>query len=403
MKKHFGKRLLAFCLSAMLCFGAVPEEALGRVFGGAIAAFLSIVPQSMRLDASAEYINYNLQWINNNTQARASAYDQDSSHDVSETVNTTYQTFSWPTCTTNGSRQYSATFTAVPFDTYYGTQTKTVTLYAYGHSWGTPTYTWSEDNKTVTATRVCSRDRSHTETETVETTYEETTAATCEEKGEGTYTATFKNAAFAKQTKQVEIEALGHEWGEPEYEWSEDNKTVTATRVCKTDETHTETETAEAAYEETTAATCEEKGEGVYTVKFENEAFTTQTKTEETEAAGHTLEKVEAKEATYEEDGNTEHYVCTVCGKLFEDAEGRKEITHEATVIPRITRRPGDVNRDGKVNIIDVMLIQQYIVGWNVKAIVYTPNADVNGDDKINIIDVMLIQQSIAGWKVTLK
>ena len=36
---------------------------------------------------------------------------------------------------------------------------------------------------------------------------------------------------------------LGHDWGETTYEWSADNSTVTATRVCKRDDTHVETET----------------------------------------------------------------------------------------------------------------------------------------------------------------
>ena len=41
---------------------------------------------------------------------------------------------------------------------------------ALGHDWLAPTYTWSDDNSTVTAARVCGHDSSHTETETVSTT-----------------------------------------------------------------------------------------------------------------------------------------------------------------------------------------------------------------------------------------
>ena len=64
-------------------------------------------------------------------------------------------------------------------------------------------------------------------------------------------------------------------------------------------------------------------------------------------------------------------------------------------------RKPGDVNEDGAVNIKDVMLIQQYIVGWKVS--INAANANVNGDSKIDIRDVMLVQQSIVGWNVTLQ
>ena len=41
---------------------------------------------------------------------------------------------------------------------------------AKNHKWGTPTYKWSGDNKTVTATRVCLNDKKHTQTETVKAT-----------------------------------------------------------------------------------------------------------------------------------------------------------------------------------------------------------------------------------------
>ena len=79
---------------------------------------------------------------------------------------------------------------------------------ATGHKWNNVTYTWSTDNKTCTATRVCANDSSHNETETVNTTYSVTKEPTCIDKGIGTYTATFKNTAFAKQTKGVELQPI---------------------------------------------------------------------------------------------------------------------------------------------------------------------------------------------------
>ena len=50
-------------------------------------------------------------------------------------------------------------------------------------------------------------------------------------------------------------------------------------------------------------------------------------------AKGHTLTKTEAKEATCTEAGNIEYYTCSVCDKLFSDAEGKTEITQEQTVV----------------------------------------------------------------------
>ena len=168
---------------------------------------------------------------------------------------------------------------------------------ALGHEFGDPAYEWADDNSTVTATRVCKHDASHVESETVNTTSEVTKAATCEAKGETTYTSTFTNSAFETQTKTVEnIDALGHEFGEPTYEWADDNSTVTATRVCSHDSSHVETETVNTTNKVTKAATCEAKGETTYTATFENEAFQTQIKTvENIDALGH-----EFVEPTYE-------------------------------------------------------------------------------------------------------
>ena len=138
------------------------------------------------------------------------------------------------------------------------------------HDWGEPTYTWRADNVTVTARRVCRGDDSHAETETVNTT-SAVTAATCTAAGKTTYTATFTNPAFTKQTKEVAIPATGHNWGEPTYTWSADNATVTATRTCRTDPAHVETETVN-----TTAETGADKI--TYTAVFTDPAFAKQTK-----------------------------------------------------------------------------------------------------------------------------
>ena len=52
-------------------------------------------------------------------------------------------------------------------------------------------------------------------------------------------------------------------------------------------------------------------------------------------AAGHTLELVEATEPTCTEEGNIEHYFCTKCGSLFADADGTEEIDEEFVVVPK--------------------------------------------------------------------
>lgn len=62
---------------------------------------------------------------------------------------------------------------------------------------------------------------------------------------------------------------------------------------------------------------------------------------------------------------------------------------------------PGDVNGDTKVNMKDIVLIQQYLNGWDVK--IDENAANVNGDKTINMKDVVLLQQYLNGWKVELK
>ena len=188
-------------------------------------------------------------------------------------------------CEHDGQTVYTATFTGEDHNAY--TATKTQVLPASGHAYGTATYTWAADNSTVTGTKVCAHDANHKITETVQTSYAVTTAATCEGNGVGTYTATFTNSAFTTQTKDVDIAAIGHAYGTPTYVWAADNSSVTATRVCGNDEHHVETETVSATGV-TTDATCLAAGQTVYTsATFENAAFTVQTKTVPIEQLSH--------------------------------------------------------------------------------------------------------------------
>lgn len=60
----------------------------------------------------------------------------------------------------------------------------------------------------------------------------------------------------------------------------------------------------------------------------------------------------------------------------------------------------GDTNRDGKVDIKDVVLFAQYLANWNVD--IGMEEADCNKDEKVDIKDIVLIAQYLAGWKVEL-
>ena len=71
-----------------------------------------------------------------------------------------------------------------------------------------PSYKWSSDNGTCTATRVCNCDKSVSEKETVKTSSKVTKEPTTSSTGTKVYTATFSNAAFKTQTKTVTIPSL---------------------------------------------------------------------------------------------------------------------------------------------------------------------------------------------------
>ncbi|MBE6015553.1 MAG: hypothetical protein E7241_09360 [Lachnospiraceae bacterium] len=69
-----------------------------------------------------------------------------------------------------------------------------------------------------------------------------------------------------------------HDWDEPEYFWSEDNKTCTAQRVCIGDKSHIEKEEATVTSKIVEVPTTQVMGTREYTANFMNKGFETQTK-----------------------------------------------------------------------------------------------------------------------------
>ena len=78
-----------------------------------------------------------------------------------------------------------------------------VTVDPLGHAWGKPTYTWNEDNASVTARCICQRDKKHVLEETVKT-----TVTTDDKTGKITWTAQFENEVFKTQTVSVSTEPV---------------------------------------------------------------------------------------------------------------------------------------------------------------------------------------------------
>ena len=262
---------------------------------------------------------------------------RDASHVEEETVKASVETTP-ATCTKAGKSVYTAAFENEAFEA----QKRTVALGVLGHDWGAPEYSWNEKsgNWYCTAKRVCKRDASHVDEQTVKATVK-TTPATCLEEGESVYTAKFDGDAFETQTKAEKIAALGHDWAEPEYSWSQKDGSwyCTAKRVCKRDASHVDEQTVKATVK-TTPATCLEEGESVYTAKFDGDAFETQTKAEKIAALGHDWGK--PKYTWSKQDGE---WFCTAKRVCKRDASHVEEETVKAAykvTTPATTEKEGE-------------------------------------------------------------
>lgn len=90
---------------------------------------------------------------------------------------------------------------------------------ALGHSYGEPVYKWN-GTSSCTAERVCGRDTSHKETETVTAAITVTQPRTCTLDELSTYTSVFTNAAFAvqKQENVKTADKLGHDFTVRQYD-----------------------------------------------------------------------------------------------------------------------------------------------------------------------------------------
>ena len=159
----------------------------------------------------------------------------------------TYAVVTPATCLTDGLGRYTATFTVDGFPS----QTRDITLPATGHDWGTTEYTWTptEDGYTCTAKRVCQKDKTHAETESVTAAYAVVTEPTCLTDGLGRYQASFEADWAEDASKDVTLSALGHDYGA----WTS-NGDGTHTRNCTKDSSHTEDGTCSGG-----TATCTER------------------------------------------------------------------------------------------------------------------------------------------------
>ena len=89
--------------------------------------------------------------------------------------------------------------------------------------------------------------------------------------------------------EENKIQATGHSYGEPVWNWSEDGKTCTVTFTCEKDETHKETPKVIVTSAEKTPGTCTEAGVTTYTatVQFNGNTYTDTKDVADIPATGH--------------------------------------------------------------------------------------------------------------------
>lgn len=207
------------------------------------------------------------------------------------------------TCTTKGSTTYTATVSMNGKD--YTDTKETDVVDPLGHKYGEPTFKWSDDHKTCTATFTCENDNSHVETVDCTITPETTKAVTCEEDGEIVYTASceFGGKTYTNpETYKEVVKSSGHQYKDPVYTWSTDdegNKVCVAAFTCSICG-KTENVPGTVKAETTKEVTCTEDGSIKYTatISFNDQTYTT-SKIETVQKTGH----------KYDDNG-----VCTVCG-----------------------------------------------------------------------------------------
>lgn len=168
-------------------------------------------------------------------------------------------------CTEGGSIVYTATCT---FEEKTYTDKKTVEVsQPQGHTYTNPVFEWAEDSSSCNAIFKC---KYGDDVKTVKCDIDkQETPADCDKTGVITYTAVCVFEADGKtykDTVEKEIPALGHEYGEPTFNWSNDDKTCEAVFICKRDACKDEQKvscTVKTNVKE--AATCVKEGIDTYT------------------------------------------------------------------------------------------------------------------------------------------
>ena len=119
--------------------------------------------------------------------------------------------------------------------------------------------------------------------------------------------------------------------------------------------------------------------------------------------------EVEAKEPTCIETGYTAGVYCPDCEEYISghealvgdhsydnDEDADCNVCGAVRLI--ISSDRGDVDGNGKTNVLDLAVLQRHLNGWDVTVV--ESMADMNGDGKINMLDLALLQRYLNGWNI---
>lgn len=234
---------------------------------------------------------------------------------------------------------------------------QTETIPALGHDYsGEPVYSSAFTCEDRTATYTCANGCGKTKTETVKATAEheyeaKTTPATCTAPEQFGYICKNCGAVKGKMETVLGSEALAHDF-DKENPIKTDERYAAATCTEKGTDVY-KCRHCDELITELTDSLGHDYGEGIlveptckdgntYVVqtcqradcKETDEGHELKTTVIENETAGaHKLTATAAVAATCTKDGNIAYWTCSVCEKVFSDAEGTKEIEPERTVV----------------------------------------------------------------------
>ena len=138
-------------------------------------------------------------WATDKTTCKAEHKCTACQHVENETVNTQKQVTQNRSCTRNELSTFTATFTNTAFAQQIKENVETADM--TGHTYGAVSYTWATDKTTCKAEHKCTACQ-HVENETVNTQKQVTQNRSCTRNELSTFTATFTNTAFVRQTEE---------------------------------------------------------------------------------------------------------------------------------------------------------------------------------------------------------